>query len=583
MPSLLVIVSALSAFVVATLAVLAARRRDAPGAASFAVLMLGAFVWAGVYAVALATFDPALRRLLEVPIEVGKALVAPAWLTFALGYTGYGAYVTRRSVTALMVVPVVTVVLTATNGAHGLMWTGYRIVEVLGAATAAYDPGPWFYFHALYGYALIAVGLVLVLGRVLSRDALHREQALALAIGSTLPTVANLARVFRLGPLPTADFTPPALAITGVAFGYAFLRLDLFGFSPATRRLGRRAALDDVGVAVAVVSADGRVVDLNAAAERVLDCPTPAALRRPLDDILDDRRAEAPAADGSRPDGAADTDGPGSDASAVGLASGDLVVLGTPDGHRTYEVTVSSVAGSGDRPVGRTVTLHDVTERERRRQRLEVLNRVLRHNLRNGLAVVLGNAETLAADLDGDEAERARAIVDRANDLADLGETARTVERMMAASTDPPARFDAVDVVRRAVRTARSEVDGAATIALDAPDDLPVVAREAVFRPVVAELIANAVEHHDGTPRAEVTVAAASDTLVVTVADDGPGIDEAELAAVAAGGETSLSHGSGLGLWLVTWGADALGADLDFADREPRGTVVTLRLPGACV
>jgi signal transduction histidine kinase len=574
MVSLLVLVSGLSAFVAGVLAVLAARRREAPGAPSFAVLMVGAVVWAGAYAVALATFDPSARLLLEVPIEVGKALIAPAWLTFALGYTGYGAYVTRSSVAALMVVPAATVAATVTNGAHGLMWTDYRIVEVLGAATAAYDPGPWFYVHALYGYALISVGLLLVFGRVLSRDAIHREQAVALVVGSTLPTAANLARLLRIGPLTTVDFTPPALAITGVAFGYAFLRLELFGFSPATRRLGRRAALDDVGVAVAVVAADGRVVDLNAAAERALDCRTADALRRPLGDILDDRRVGVPD-DVSGASGLSDhTDG--------GLASGDLVELDTPAGRRTYEVTVSDVTGADDRTVGRTVTLTDVTERERRRQRLEVLNRVLRHNLRNELAVVLGNAESLVADLDGEEADRARTVVETANDLVDLGGTARDVERMMAAGTEPPERFDAVTVVRSAVQAARPE-DEPANLTLDAPDELPVESREAVLRPVVAELVENAIEHHDGTPQVAVTVAAAGDALVVTVADDGPGIASAELSAVTAGEETALQHGSGLGLWLATWGADALGGDLSFADRAPRGTVVTLRIPGVCV
>ncbi|MFB6156422.1 MAG: ATP-binding protein [Haloferacaceae archaeon] len=75
------------------------------------------------------------------------------------------------------------------------------------------------------------------------------------------------------------------------------------------------------------------------------------------------------------------------------------------------------------------------------------------------------------------------------------------------------------------------------------------------------------------------SLAADGDALVVTVADDGPGIPEDELAAITAGEETSLSHGSGLGLWLATWGADALGGDLSFADRNP-GTVVTLRVPG---
>lgn len=146
----------------------------------------------------------------------------------------------------------------------------------------------------------------------------------------------------------------------------------------------------------------------------------------------------------------------------------------------------------------------------------------------------------------------------------------------------PPERFDAVAVVRSAVRTVRSDAGDGATVTLDAPDRLPVESREAVLRPVVTELVGNAVDHHDGSPRVEVAAAADGDALVVTVTDDGPGIAAAELSAVTAGGETALQHGSGLGLWLATWGADALGGDLSFDDRDPRGTVVTLRIPGVC-
>lgn len=61
-----------------------------------------------------------------------------------------------------MVVPVVTVALTVTNGACGLVWADYRIVEVPGAATAAHEPGAWFYFPALYGSVSVGVGLLVL-------------------------------------------------------------------------------------------------------------------------------------------------------------------------------------------------------------------------------------------------------------------------------------------------------------------------------------------------------------------------------------------------------------------------------------
>jgi len=103
----------------------------------------------------------------------------------------------------------------------------------------------------------------------------------------------------------------------------------------------------------------------------------------------------------------------------------------------------------------------------------------------------------------------------------------------------------------------------------------------------VRNLLENAIRHHDGEgveradggALASVTVAREADAFVVRVADDGPGIPTAELDAIEAGEETDLQHGSGLGLWVVHWAVATLGGDVTYADREPRGTAATLRLP----
>ena len=74
-----------------------------------------------------------------------------------------------------------------------------------------------------------------------------------------------------------------------------------------------------------------------------------------------------------------------------------------------------------------------------------------------------------------------------------------------------------------------------------------------------------------------VTASAVDGELRVTVADDGPGIPEGELAPLDAGTETQLEHATGIGLWVVQWSVDALGGTLSFDTDD--GTVVTVRLP----
>ncbi|WP_313691341.1 histidine kinase N-terminal 7TM domain-containing protein [Halorarum halobium] len=533
------------------------RERAEPGAPSFVLLMVGVAVWSLSYAVALVTFDPLLREAMEVPLEVGKAIVAPAWLFFALGYTGRGEYVTRRVVVATCLVPAATLVLVATTGSHDLLWTNYRIAPTFGAATVLYDPEIWHYVHAAYGWAIIGAGLLLLLETVVSYGALYRDQGLALLAGAVVSFAAHVKSVFFLPPAPALDPTPLALALTGVAFAFALFRFELLGLVPATQALGRRAAIEDVGVGVVVVDADGRIIELNSAAAAVFGESAGTVVRDRLDDIA--------------PDVDLDADG------------GQLLEFADADGYRTYEVTVSSIEDHHDRVVGNTVTFTDVTEREGRRQRLEVLNRVLRHNLRNGMTVVVGRAEMLEDRLEGPESDWASAVVERGRDLQELGEKARDVEDLVTSDGGERRERRDADLAALVRELAAALDDGTAVaVAVDAPESLVVTTRPAVVRAAMENLAENAVEHADReTTSITLTAEPEGDEVVLRVEDDGPGIPEAELEALSAGRETALSHGSGLGLWLVQWAARALGATLTFADREPRGTAVELRLPAS--
>jgi signal transduction histidine kinase len=531
--------------------------RDDPGAVAFAVLMIGATVWSLSYAVAVAVFDPGMRLGFEVPIEVGKALIAPAWLAFALGYTGRSGYLTRRTVAALMLFPTATLLVVALPTLRPLMWTNYRVVPTLGAATVMYDPGPWHFAHAAYGYVLVGAGMALLIETLVSQGSLYRDQTVALVVGSTVPTVAHVKRTFALGPLAPVDFTPMALAVTGLTFGYALFRFDLFDLVPATSYRGRRTAIEDLGVGVAIVTTDDRLVELNTEAERLFG-PADGLVGEPLSTIVPD--------------------------DAIDGGTFDAVVDGR---RRTLEVVSSGVDDPRGRAVGRTVAFHDVTDREARRQRLEVLNRVLRHNLRNEMTVVMGYADVLAESLPDEEARLARKIESRSEALADLGEKARELESMMQSAPDAATSVALADVVDGVVADVVSRgVDADAEVEIDIPRDLTLETNVRVLEAVLGTVVENAIEHNDDpSPWVRVSARAATadggdvtgEGVVVEVHDDGPGIPDHELAVVDDGEETPLSHGSGLGLWIVQWGSRWLGADVDFETGREGGTTVRFR------
>jgi PAS domain S-box-containing protein len=225
----------------------------------------------------------------------------------------------------------------------------------------------------------------------------------------------------------------------------------------------------------------------------------------------------------------------------------------------------------------------DLTEDHRNRNRVEVTNRILRHNLRNNVNVIRGAservAETLAADTEA--AETVAMLVNAVERLSKLTTEATEIHRTLDEPFTETPRIDCVPLLDRVVEEFRAS-HPAADIRTALPERLDVAATERL-EVAVASLVENAVEHNPAD-RPRVWVRArpigTGTWAAVTVADDGPRIPEAERDILTGKADiTPVRHGSGLGLWLVKWTVDRFGGDLSFGESEAGGNRVRLRLP----
>lgn len=221
----------------------------------------------------------------------------------------------------------------------------------------------------------------------------------------------------------------------------------------------------------------------------------------------------------------------------------------------------------------------DVTDIERRERHVKVLDRLLRHNLRNDLGVVIGRAENVLQQTDDPQIrEEAAGLVEAANGLIDLSDTAKRIRRIIEEPTADRSAIPVAPLFEGVATDARSRFPGA-TVDVEADDDLAVLATSDV-RLALEELVENGIVHGGGAvelraERFDSTPGAWVDLLVI---DDGDGIPETERAAVTGDRDiTQLQHGSGLGLWLVRWAVESAGGNLGFERREGR-TVVRIRL-----
>ena len=225
-----------------------------------------------------------------------------------------------------------------------------------------------------------------------------------------------------------------------------------------------------------------------------------------------------------------------------------------------------------------------MTNRRLRKQQLNVLNRVLRHNLKNGMNVIKGRAELLRESLDDDKLQaHTRVIEERADALKTLSDKAGTVRSLFETDVSAATATNVTELVRDVV-TAFSEEYPTASFNLDDID--PLYARaDNRLKLAVKELLDNAVVHNDN-PVPEVTVTTrpsrerrSEEWIDIEIVDNGPGIPAHELETIKQGEETPLQHGTGLGLWLVYWTVSLYGGEVTFVDNSPRGTGIVLNLP----
>ncbi|SFG06504.1 PAS domain S-box-containing protein [Halopelagius inordinatus] len=231
---------------------------------------------------------------------------------------------------------------------------------------------------------------------------------------------------------------------------------------------------------------------------------------------------------------------------------------------------------------GIVVNARDVTDRTNYQQRLRVLNRVLRHDLRNDMNVILGHADLLL-DESGEESSRrhARTIRRKGESLVELGERARQIDQTIDVTTQERTPVELIDPIE-AELDALAENHPGVVVDRYLPEEAWVMATTDVTM-ALSNVVENAVEHNDrALPRVGVAVSRPrADVVEVRVVDNGPGIPESELDALESGRETQLRHVSGLGLWLVKWVLSGADADISFENHDPRGTAAVMRFVAA--
>lgn len=202
-----------------------------------------------------------------------------------------------------------------------------------------------------------------------------------------------------------------------------------------------------------------------------------------------------------------------------------------------------------------------------------VLNRVLRHNLRNDMSIIRGFTQLMAERLDHDS--HGETVLKNIDDLIDLTEKARELDEIVATDHERES-IEVVSLVGDVVDAVSRKYPNA-TVSIES-DRAVTTALFPGFERALRELLENAAKHSGTHPRIDVTVETVPNAVEIRIEDDGPGLDEEEAEVLETGAETPLIHGSGLGLWLTHWIVSNHDGTITAAASET-GTRMTVSIP----
>jgi two-component system sensor histidine kinase CpxA len=150
-----------------------------------------------------------------------------------------------------------------------------------------------------------------------------------------------------------------------------------------------------------------------------------------------------------------------------------------------------------------------------------------------------------------------------------------------------PVKLQPVNLRDLAEAAVRQEKTDDADVRLNVPADLRATADADLLLRALANVLRNAIRHAGSSGPISIQARREADEAIVTIADSGPGVPEAELPRIFDAfyrldtARTRETGGTGLGLAIVKACCDSCCGTVVARNRAPHGLEVEMRLPAA--
>jgi PAS domain S-box-containing protein len=565
-----VLLYVLAALISFALAYRAWRMRPARGAELGSLAMVSCGIWATGEAMAITCTDLEVRLAITRFEYLGIIATPVFWNLFAISYSHYERWLNKVTIGLLGVVPAVTYALVLTLDRHPLIYQSVEMVQEGGLWFMEKVYGPAFWAWLGYVYLIVLGGSLLLIQAILRSPFLFRGQAVMLILGALTPVISNLLYVIDRNPMHPFDPSSIAFTISGILVAIALFRYRFLDVVPVAYDL----VFKSVKSGVLVLDTQGRIMEMNPTAERILERSQGEVLGRTIEETFPQYR---------------DVWRQFEEVEELKME----VALG--DGGAVYELQITPLPSRFGRPAGRILMLHDITDREHlleeQERFIEELNTyayTVAHDLKNPLGVVIGYAtllERAGADMSAEQIQEiTQLLIQTAFKMESIISALLLLARVRRRQDVEIVSLDMTGVVASALARLSDEIEKAEA-EIVVRDNWPLARGYAPWvEEVWVNYVDNAIKYGGKPPTIELGADEPVDGMVrFWVRDNGRGLPEEATERLFREFSRLTEHqeveGHGLGLAIVRRIVARLGGSVGVESEVGRGSLFYFSLP----
>jgi PAS domain S-box-containing protein len=557
------------------------KRREFPIAITYGLGMLaGAFYTFGYAFEIISTNLEEIRFWLRIEY-IGIPFGSVLWIIMVLQYTGRQSLVRKRNVALLLIVPITTFVAHYTNEWHHLFYRSMSIDDSAGFPLVSLAKGPLYLLHVANAYIFFIIGMGLMFQMYRKATPRMKKQIAMMMIGSCGPYGFTIVYLSGILYIPI-DLSPFGFVFSGVFYMWGIYQFNMLRLAP----LALEKVFESMQDAVIVFDLDNSITSFNQAAVRVIEglnnkkaIGQPAALLLSIYPKLLDKILKGPSTESK-------------------------VRILEQNEDRFYNVHMTLISDSKQKPVGKMLLLSDVTETVLTEERLldnarqlselntfkDKMFNVVAHDIRDPLAVLVNLMELMEEEMQSSNENHDEIMHEMGQQIHN---TFTLVESLLdwfrnqrGGMVFNPLVLDLSHAVQTNVRFLKVRSEGKRIeIISNIPNSLFVYADKEMLDLIIRNLLSNAIKFTDFGGRIQLKAERVEGKMIVSVSDTGEGItsdhantllqEDYPISSTGTAGE----RGVGLGLTLCREFVRLNGGEIWFDSTPSQGSTFYFSIP----